>query len=186
MISCSTETTLFTWKSPEAKFDSLKNILVMGLIKDIEYRDAYEKGITTSLESNGIKCTPALSVLSPAKKYTDEELQQIITNKGFNGIMFLKYQGTKVDKTTSSGKTYTKYYKRFVNSTSSKRYIEEHKTVFMEISLFDASSGEVIWMGSAKTIDVDSPQELAESLSQELIKGLRKDGVIQTQLKIKK
>ena len=56
----------------------------------------------------------------------------------------------------------------------------------MEISLFDASSGEVIWMGSAKTIDVDSPQELAESLSQELIKGLRKDGVIQTQLKIKK
>ena len=177
MISCSAETSLFTWKSPEAKFDSLKHIVVMGLIKDLEYRDAYEKEVSDALSKYGFKSSKALNVLNPAKKYTDEELPEIITSKGINGVLFLKYQGTKIEKVTAKGNTYTKIYKKFVGSSSSKKYIDEHKTVYMEISLFDAASGEVIWMGSAKTLDTDSPEDLAKSLAEELIRGFIKDGI---------
>lgn len=180
MISCGAETSLYTWKSPEATFDSVQHILVMGLIKDIEYRDTYERVVCGALNGYGFKTTKALNVLSPGKKYTDEELQEVIESKGIEGVLLMKYQGTKIEKTTAKGNTYTKIYKKFVSSTSGKKYIDEHKTVYMELSLYKASTGEVIWMGSAKTMDTDLPEDLAKSLAEELIKGFIKDGIIKS------
>lgn len=150
----------------------------MAIVKDLEFRNAYEESVSKILNEKGIKSVKSLSILSPAKKYTQEDFDTILTANNLNAILFINYQGTEIEKIDSKGNTYYKFYKNVLRTTSRKGYYEIHRTVLVETSLFSASSEKIVWLATAKTIDAYDVEDLANSLAQEIVKNLSENKLI--------
>jgi hypothetical protein len=178
LTSCSSQTNLFSWKDSTYSGGYINNILVMAIVKDLEFRNAYEESVSKILNEKGIKSVKSLSILSPAKKYTQEDFDTILTANNLDAILFVNYQGTEIEKIDSKGNTYYKFYKNVLRTTSRKGYYEIHRTVLVETSLFSASSEKIIWLATAKTIDAYDVEDLANSLAKEIIKNLSDNRLI--------
>jgi len=172
ILSCSSQTNLYSWKDSTYTDGYINNILVMAIVKDLEFRNAYENAVFNIFSNNGIKAVKSLSILSPAKKYTQEEFDVILQDNNLSGILFINYQGTEIEKIDSKGRTYYKFYKNVLRTTSRKGYYEVHRTVLVETSLFYAASERIVWFATAKTIDAYDVDDLANSLANEIISNL--------------
>ncbi len=173
IFSCSSQTNLFSWKDSTYAEGYINNILVIAMVKDLEFRNAYENALYNIFKENGIKAVKSLSLLSPAKKYTQEEFNLILRENNLSGILFVNYQGTEIEKIDSKGRTYYKFYKNVLKTTSSRGYYEVHRTVLVETSFFSAVSEKIVWLATAKTIDAYNVDDLANSLAKEIIKNLK-------------
>lgn len=178
LTSCSSQTNLFSWRDTTYFDGYIDNILVMAIVKDLEFRNAYEESVSKILNEKGIKSVKSLSILSPAKKYTQEDFDTILTANNLNAILFINYQGTEIEKIDSKGNTYYKFYKNVLRTTSRKGYYEIHRTVLVETSLFSASSEKIVWFATAKTIDAYDVEDLANSLAKEIVMNLSENKLI--------
>ncbi len=178
ILSCSSQTNLFSWKDSTYTEGYINNILVMAIVKDLEFRNAYENAVYNIFNSNGIKAVKSLSILSPAKKYTQEEFDVILQENNLSGILFINYQGTEIEKIDSKGRTYYKFYRNVLKTTSRKGYYEVHRTVLVETSLFSSASEKIVWLATAKTVDAYDVDDLADSLAKEIIKNLKINNLI--------
>lgn len=178
LTSCSSQTNLFSWRDSTYSDGYINNILVMAIVKDLEFRNAYENAVYNILNDNNIKAVKSLSILSPAKKYTEEEFELILQENNLSGILFINYQGTEIERIDSKGRTFYKFYKNVLKTTARQGYYEVHRTVLVETSLFSAVSEKIVWLATAKTIDAYDIDDLANSLAQEIIKNLSENRLI--------
>ncbi len=176
--SCETPTQLFCWYDTTYNSGYIDNILVLALVKDLEYRNAYENQMVNLLTKRGINSIPSLKILSPAITYTEEDFDTLLAQNNLEAIIFIKYLGTEVEKTDAKGRTFYKYYKNTLKSTMRKGYYEIHRTVIVEISLFTSSNGKIIWLATAKTTNAYDVNDLANSLAKEIISNLEGKKII--------
>lgn len=181
--SCETPTKLYIWSDTTYNDGYINNILVLALVKDLEYRNAYENEMVNLLTKRGINSIQSLKILSPAGTYTQENFDTILTKNNLESILFIKYLGTEVEKIDAKGRTFYKYYKNTLKSTSRKGYFEIHRTVIVEASLFVASNGKIIWLATAKTTNAYDVNDLANSLAKEIIKNFEGIKFIKPQTK---
>ena len=177
-LSCSTSTTLTSWKDPNLKEKTFSKILVFGFIKDLEYRTEFENTITKLLKQTGIEAVPSLKLISPVKKYSKDDLEIILSDGNFDGMLTIKYEGNILEISKRNGTTYYKYYRRYNKHFRRKAYIETHKTVIMECRLFSVQFENDVWVATSKTSDASSTPELVKSVAGEIIKSLKKNKLI--------
>jgi len=179
ILSCSSETKLFSWKDTTYNAGYINDVLIVAIVKDLEFRNAYEEALVKKLAENNTYSVRSLKILSPAKKYTQEDFDLILDENKLRAVLFINYQGTEIEKIDGKGKTYYKFYKNAVRTTSRKGYYEIHRTVIVETSLFSADSGSIIWFATARTTDAYDIYDLANSLAEEIIRNLELNRLIQ-------
>ncbi len=183
IFSCETPTKLHSWIDSTYNGGYINNILVMAIVKDLEYRTAYENEVVNQLSERDIHSVQSLKILSPTKTYSEEDFDTILTQNKLESIIFIKYLGTEVEKVDNKGKTFYKYYKKTLKSTFRSGYYEIHRTVIVEISLFTANNGKIIWSATAKTTNAIDVNDLANSLAKEIIKNLEEKKLIKPKIK---
>lgn len=176
--SCSASVSLTSWKDPNYKGPGFSKILVMAVYKDLAFRKAYETQVANSLKEAGVQAVTSMSVLSPDTKYTNKELDDIFTQNSVDGLLTLKYTGTTVTKILHPGYTYYQYYYNAYEVIRQPGYIEKHRSVNVECSLFSTSGGKAVWIAQTKTSNYTSLNDLASSLASEITDNLKADGVI--------
>jgi hypothetical protein len=176
--SCSTSTSLTSWKNNPEKECSFRKILVMVLIKDLEYKTSLESRLVSDLNKAGINSVKSLDVLSPVEKYSKDDLDSVLQKNNFDGLLTMKYEGSLIENEKRNGIKYYKYYRKFFKPIRRKGYIESHKTVIFESILFSAETENNIWVATTKTKDSSDSEDLALSVSEALIKDLIKNKLI--------
>ena len=93
--------------------------------------------------------------------------------KGFDGLLQIKYQGTIVKKISRMGEVYFKTYHNLSKPFRKRGYYEMHKTVIFEYRLFTGDTLKSIWRANTKTLDPDDEVDLAKSIVPIVIKDLQ-------------
>jgi hypothetical protein len=175
LFSCTISTDLVNWR--DASYNKkFKKILVVALIKDMEFRKAYEGVVSQSLLADSVSASGSLNLLSYSSQISKAELEKVLADGKYDGLMILKYEGTK---TTDILRTnYYDYYGSWYGYQSGPAYIERHKTVNMETVLFSVEKKKAVWAGQSKTRDAYSPYDLAQSVADEIVLNLKGEKLI--------
>lgn len=176
LSSCTAPTYITNWR--DANYTGqFKKVLVVALIKDLEFRKAYENNLVSVLKENGVTGVASLNQLPYDKQISKSELEKVVTDGGYDGLLIMQYQGTKT--TNEINYSYYDYYSRWYSGYPGT-YIESHKTVKMESRLFSADKKKPVWVGQTKTIDAYSAGELAKSVADEIVANLQSENLIKT------
>lgn len=178
LYSCSAPTEITSWKDLAFGKAKLKKILVLALIKDMEFRKTYEDKMTTMLVSKGISAASGFKLLELNERISKKELDKLLNDGKYDGLLMLKYESTKKTKTYFPGTTYYDYFIGGLNIVSLPGYFESHKTVIMESILFSVNKKKAVWAAETRTKDAVNAHDLAKSLSEEIIDSLMEDGII--------
>lgn len=175
IFSCTAPTDLTSWK--DATYNKkFSKVLVVALIKDLEFRKAYENQLVYALKTEGVTAASSLTLLPYNEPVTKSDLDKLVTDGKFDGLMILKYQGTKtIDVVRSS---YYDYYSDWYGYQRGPAYIERHQTVKMENILFSVEQKKAVWAGQTKTRNAWNADELAKSVSDEIIISLKEEKLI--------
>jgi len=175
IFSCTAPTYLTSWK--DATYNKkFTKVLVVALIKDLEYRKAYENHLVSALKSSGVSAATSLTLLPYNEPVTKSDLDKLVTDGKYDGLMILKYKGTKTTDVVRSG--YYDYYSDWYGYQSGPAYIEHHQTVKMENILFSVEQKKAVWAGQTKTLNAWNADELAKSVSDEIILSLKEEKMI--------
>lgn len=171
LFSCTAPTDLTNWRdaSYTKKF---KKILVVALIKDLEFRKAYEGYVSQGFIDEGITSQGSLNLLPFDSKISKGDLENVLFDGKYDGLMLIKYKGTK------EGERVYNYYDYYDNWYSGPTYIEKYKTVNMESALFSVEKKKLVWVGESKTKYAYSADMLAQSVADEIIINLKEEKLI--------
>jgi hypothetical protein len=171
IFSCTAPTDLTSWK--DANYNKqFKKMLVVALIKDLEFRKAYENQLVSSLKLEGVSASSSLTQLPYNDAVSKKDLEKLVDDGKYDGLMILKYQGTKTTDVVRAN--YYDYYYDWYGYQSGPAYIERHQTVKMENILFSVEKKKAVWAGQTKTHNAWNADELAKSVSDEIIISLKK------------
>jgi hypothetical protein len=176
--SCSTSTSIFSWRENTGNENKFRKILVLVLIKDLEYRAEFEKSITSKLNKYGIYAVKSLDLMSPVERYSKDNFDTLLQKNNFDGLLTLKYEGSVEEKSKRDGIKYYQYYRKFFKPIRRKGYIISHKTVIMESVLFSTLNDNYVWAATTKTKDSSDAEDLANSVSDEIINDLQNKKII--------
>ncbi|MFA5405402.1 MAG: hypothetical protein WC358_10750 [Ignavibacteria bacterium] len=171
IFSCTAPTDLTNWRdaSYTKKF---KKVLVVALIKDLEFRKAYEGYVSQAFIDEGLTAQGSLNLLPFDSKISKADLENVLFDGKYDGLMLMKYTGTKESERVHS------YYDYYDNWYTSPSYIEKFKTVNMETALFSVEKKKLIWVGESKTKYAYSADILAQSVADEIIVNLKEEKLI--------
>ena len=176
--SCGAPTYISSWRSPNYKGGKLKKILVFAIVKDVIFRSAYEKKLSSDMKAVGVTGVSSLKLIDYGSKITENEIKEIVDDGNFDGVLTLKYTKVKTTKFIVPGETFYNDYWRGVEVIRTPGYVEIHKNVFMQSKLFSVKENKVIWVGQTETINARSANDLATSLSKEITNNLIEEGII--------
>lgn len=176
--SCSTSTSIYSWKESTESENKYGKILVMVLVKDLEYRAAIEKQMCSKLNKYGIYALKSLDFISPIEKYSKDTFDTLLQKNNFDGLLTLKYEGSIEEKAKKDGVKYYQYYRKFFKPLRRKGYIISHKTVIMESVLFSTLNENYVWAATTKTKDSSDAEDLAGSVSEAIINDLLNNKII--------
>jgi hypothetical protein len=174
IFSCTAPTYLTNWR--DANYNTKFNkILVVALIKDLEFRKAYEEKVSLALFDDGVTAGKSLNLLPYKDEISKADLEKVVTDGKFDGLLIMKYKGTKTTD-VSYNSSYYDYYHNWYGGYGG--YIERHKTVNMESILFSVEKKKPVWAGQTKTNDAWNADELAKSIAEEVVANLKLEKLI--------
>lgn len=171
VFSCTAPTNLTNWRdaSYTKKFNK---VLVVALIKDLEFRKAYEGYVSQGFIDDGVTAKGSLNLLPFDSKISKADLENVLIEGKYDGLMLMKYTGTK------EGERVHSYYDYYDSWYTSPYYVEKYKTVYMESALFSVEKKKLVWVGESKTTYAYSADMLAQSVAEEIIANLKEEKLI--------
>ena len=101
--SCSAFVQMTSWKDPNSTGTKFSKIMVIAVVKDLAYKKAYEYETVKSLKEAGVNAIPSMEVFSPNEDYSEKEMIDIVKNNNIDGVLTLKYTGTKISQIVYGG-----------------------------------------------------------------------------------
>jgi hypothetical protein len=177
-LSCSASVDLTYWKDPNYKGTKFSKIMVLAIVKNLEYKKALEYKVASSLKEAGLNAVPSMELMSPESDYSQDEMIGIMSKNSIDGILTLKYTGSKLRKQYYSGGFYDYYYGGR-GYWGTPGYIEYYKEVRIECRLFPPTLDNSIWIATTKTTNYTGLNNLASSLGDAITKNLVEAKLIQ-------
>ena len=196
-------------KVTDAPPKSFEKIGIVAMVASTSTRAAIEMAMFDDLKSREIGATPTLAIFPLAgnaeliekMELSSEELQEKIQTKvdknNIDALMIISLLDSETTERYVAGSSYSvatmhptsmypiynynmyDYYGYAYNTVYEPGYTTSSTSYFLEINLYDITSGGLIWTGQSKTTDPDDleyeAQMFAKMISQELLdKGVLK------------
>jgi hypothetical protein len=166
--ACSTPTTLSdVWRDPSYTASPMKKILVFGAVNSDTNRRTLEDTFASSLARHNVQSMAAYHAF-PGKPDRNAA-REYLRAQGFDGALVVKYEGTKTRTTIEPGADFGYYYD---DLWGGGYYIETDQLVKVETSLWDVSSGKVVWSAVSDTENPTSSSDAITSLVTKLTSSL--------------
>lgn len=173
LYSCSAEIRSFDWIDVKDSTKVSNNVMVLCLLRDLEYRNLIEQQLETSLKARNYKAVQSLTLLSPTDKLSKEDLSMLLKSKDINTVIGIKYEGSIIQKTGENRNNLYTFYRRFYRHFFKRAYIEKTQNTIFQATLFNVETGKDVWVATIKIKDFGSAAELAKILADEVVKQLK-------------
>lgn len=177
LSGCSTTSLTDSWQAPGFQRKSMDKVLVVAMTGNMTYRILFEEGFGKALRDEGIQATTSHSVIGNDMP-TRESVTAYVEQHDIDFVIAADYAGTQVTKwvvpesvrTYYTGPyfpTYAGYWDAYGSTITMTResYVDEVKTTMLSTSIFEVSSGNLVWVGRSKSFDVESIGDGADDLA---------------------
>ena len=188
VLSSCTSTSLKAQRHPGHVNVPFMKILVLGWFNSPEDRKVFESHIVKSLEEKGGEAVSSISCLMLGREYTEAEMDELFSEKGFDGILMMKITDVEEQRTSIPETFYAPlepyyaswypYWTDGLGLLMRGGYHEKHSEVLMESVLFSLRTDKLVWVGRSETSRIHSVGKLASSLGPAVAKDLRKANLI--------
>lgn len=171
---CSTVTIQESWRSSAAAAATPhKKLLIVNLNLDQQVRAMSENIVAGEMRDNGITAVAGHSYVSIGEQYTREEVQTAVKRSGCDGILTIRGITTGNQQLFQQGQGAVLYSEGLLPSSW-----DDRQTATLQINLYHAESGQLIWTATVKATDDDNKFIESRDLGYLLVKRLRQDGMV--------
>ncbi|WP_436515565.1 hypothetical protein [Ekhidna sp. To15] len=189
--SCVPEGLMRTWSTTEEYDRKLNNLLVMGLVNNVNLRNEVENEVVYAGKKEDLRCVNGMSMFPPelGKPFEDvERAKERLRQNGFDGVITVALVDINEERYISPSVEYEPllYYNRFGNYffrtydlVYRPGYFTQNTKYFIETNVYELKGGKLIWSGRST---VFGPNELNQYLpvyARGLFKELKIEGMIQ-------
>lgn len=201
LLGCMTPTTLDAqWVNPEyAGKRPLRNVMVMGAVRDSTSRRIYEDRMVAALTALGVRAVPSYTVLPDDGPVSEERLRRAVADAGVSHAMVTRIINVTTQVNVSPGMVMgpawgpgwgwgggwgpgwggmAGYYNTMW-ATSIPPTVTTTQNVHADTRVFDARSAAVLWSAATTTATgSDNVQRLIDQFVQLIVATLTKDGIV--------
>lgn len=185
-------TTITDFTNPDYKGEKVKKVMVFLLLNDLQMREEVENSIIETVSETGYKFVSSLTLFSPVKSYSGEEVKDILKMNNIDGLCIISIMDisneqvyvpeTKFYETEGKGKLLNDYfnYKSKTTVSTFGGYYMNRPAAKVETALFATTSEEMIWYAQSTTYGngYAGVNTMASSYASELVERLQKKKLI--------
>ena len=171
------------WMAPGIQARPVQSVMVVGIARNAGLRGTYESLAAQTFGEHGASALRSLDVLPPSQAITKEAVAQAIEGRDIEAIFATRLLDVQTSQqyvpptTTSWG--YPGYYRDFWGyypavsvAVMEPGYFVEVKTYLLESSLWNATTGEIVWSAQTSVVDPNKPAPAFERLMAKLVQEL--------------
>ena len=175
------------WYDPASEIKPVERVLVIGISDTVSSRRQMETLMARALKAQGVDADAAFTIMQGTARPTRETLEKTFAEGGYDSAIVTHFKGAERTETyhpasVNSIPAYYHglygYYSYVFNYVHSTGYYTQQEDVFLETSLYDASSGEARWLVHSKSSDPKSASQLIEDVATGVIARLKVAGFI--------
>ena len=202
LTSCFSTSISASWMTENHQPQKYEKLLVIGMSTNVAARSTVEDELVYYMRLKGINAVAASSVLAPDRKIVSEPAEvkkQKLKENGFDGIFAISLLEKKESTKYVQGSTpyapvsfyggyygsFYSYYPYMYSNVYQPGYYVAAQTIFLNSSLFDVESGELLWSAQSETTDPSSLDDFANSYARSMTTHLLKREIISPTLKSK-
>jgi len=190
LSGCVPEGIMRTWSSSEEYDHKFKNLMVMGLINNLNLRNDVENEVVSAARKADLKATNGMSMFPPelGKPFEDiERMKNRLREKGFDGIVTVTLIDKRADRYIKPEATYEPlvYYDRFSNYyfrtyqlVYKPGYFQQATQYFIETNFYELGGGNLVWSGRSRVFDSQQLEGYLPTYAKGLFRELSKQGII--------
>jgi hypothetical protein len=174
--ACSSTTISDSWSRPSYK-SQIKNVYIIGIDKSELNRMIFEDTFSSRLSNEGIKAHSSYMDLPDLLKKQETSRQAIIQKMKANecdSVLLTRQVGKRTDRSMPS------YYGNWGTYYSYSTYQTPASITILTVEsvLYDLKTEELIWSARMETNLEENTEEMIQTFADEVIKDLKKKGLI--------
>lgn len=188
LAGCASTQITTAWKDKGYTGGPLKNVMVIGVSENLETRKMFEEHFVESFKSYGVDAIASFSELPVDNEVKKEMIKRKAQELGMEAVFITHLVGIE-EKEIYHPPTYDtyppSYYRHFGHYYNHAAWYHRysgyhsiHEAVHLESNLYNTATEALIWMASSETLDAQDVKQVIDSLSVQVMKNLRKNGLI--------
>ncbi|QNL22662.1 hypothetical protein HZR84_12150 [Hyphobacterium sp. CCMP332] len=190
LFSCASEDILRTWMTSYDYEKSFDNILIMGLINNVNLRSSIENEFVYAARLERISTGNGMSLFPPelGKPFEDvENAKTRMRGKGYDGVLTVTLVNINETRYIEPEVVYEPFlfYERFGNYYRNTYqmvyrpgYFSVNSKYFLEVNFYELKKGQLVWTGRSRDFDYSEFDEFLPEFSKLLFKNLIKSEVL--------
>lgn len=192
IFGCATTQLVDVWQDESRAAEPLTRVLVVAISDDERNRRIFEDSFARAFKDAGVEAVPGYTLLPSDAKPAAETISKAIEGKGIDGVIMSHYAGSDEETVYYPGRSRTEawgpadygrtrydgYYRRTYETVHEPGRTAQYTTVFIETNIFETTDKKLIWSARSESYNPESVAEIIDALSKEVIKSLKKGGLI--------
>jgi hypothetical protein len=183
VAGCASTSLVSQWRNAEAAGGPYRKVFLVAVAKAENPRRLAEDAFAKNLAELGVAPVASYSAMPEAGEVSQERVEKALAGSGADAVLVSKLAKVETRTITTPGSFYpsTTFYGHYRTAWSG--YYDPPMTyqsdVFtMEVRLFDAKSGALVWAGTTETADPGDPAKEIAGFARLIAQHLRKLGLL--------
>jgi hypothetical protein len=196
LAGCTTSKITSSWKSPDAKNQYYKRILVLGLINepDRQVREKMEQNVMTQLRSLGYEAMCSCEEFGPKtfENMNEQEALDKLQNSGIDAVLTIVLLDKQKERYYVPGKVnYTPYvmyqnrfygyYRTMYTRVYDPGYFVENTKYFWESNFYSLDKKELIYSSQSQSFNPGDMQDLGEGYAKVIVRDIVSKNILSSQ-----
>ncbi len=188
---CVSEGLMRTWSTSEEYDKKFNQIMVMGLINNVNLRNDVENLVAITGRKVGLACSNGMSMFPPelGKPFEDvERAKERLRNNGFDGVLTVTLIDINEERYIAPSTEYAPliYYNRFGNYylrtydlVYKPGYFTKNTKYFIETNFYELKGGKLVWSGRSTIFEPEELNSYLPNYARGLFKELKTQKIIE-------
>ena len=178
-----------SWKDPSFTGPVKGRVLVVGVAHNDTTRRLFEDSLVANLKAENVDGVSSYTIDDDGVKPTEAAIRAVLKQSGASFVLVTHVAGS-VEKSQyfpAVGATFVNpgyygglysYYPQVYNYVYMPSQIYTKEIVTLQTGLYDASSGQLIWIGRSNAVNPEMTKKYYTSLTELFVRDLRKKELI--------
>lgn len=179
-LGCASTKLTSTFVDPAFSGEPFDKIMVVGLGASAGGRASFENAVADQLAAQGVLGVASGNLIAAAEDLTRESVRGWVASDGYDAVLVTRLVDTRKSTTyhPPSYATFYDYWGFYGGYLTSPGYLVETTTLLIESTLFDATTGKVVYSAESKSFQPSSRDEVIRELVPLLVGDLTKRGLL--------
>jgi len=180
IFACSSTRLESSWSDRSYTGGPFRKLMIIGLGATEGGRAEFENSVADALLAQGVTGVSSTGYFASAQEMTRDAVRAWVEQDGYQGVLVARLVDVE-HRQYAVAPTYTDlwgYWGYYGTVMTSPGYVENRTTLLIDVDLFDAETGKVVYTAESKSFDPESRKTVIRELTALLVQDLTKRGLL--------